>query len=228
MIALATVAFNQPWLVEEQIRLLAKHLRDPYRLTVFDNSTDPQAAKKIHAVCQEVEYERLPGGDHHVALNAAAAALRGSAPYIGFLDHDVFPTKPTRIISLIKKTGFYGVGQQHPASGRLYLWPGFCFFSTTWLGDRPLDFSGIRDGDPRNDGDTGSNLWPLFTDEDWRMFYRAQHYYRPIREPDSFGLQSWGVEYIGDWLHLSNGSNWMTIPRPQERQQIISQMLAEL
>lgn len=230
-LALASIAFNRPNVIAEQIRLLKKYLLDPFELTVFDNSSDDSAAEEISRRCVEEKtgYQRLTSRLHHEGLNVAGKEfLAGNTAYLGFLDHDIFPTRPTRLVPLIEKAGFYGVGQRHPATGRLYLWPGFCFFSRTWLADRPLDFSGLRDGDSRNDGDTGSCLWQLFADEDWKLLYRAEHSYQVVRKPDGHGLQSWGVEKIDDWLHLSNASDWMIVPKPKEREKILAEMLAAL
>lgn len=205
---LATIAFRQPRLIEEQRRLLAKFLQDDYELVVIENDS------------------RM----HHEGLNVAAELLLAArAPFIGFLDHDVFPTRPTTLIDKIAEAGFYGIGQRHPATGRLYLWPGFCFFSKAWLNNRPLDFSGIRDGDKRNDGDTGSANWPLFENENWERMYAISHGYEVIRRPDSYGLQSWGYERLGsDWIHFSNGSNWMRVPNPEERERLLFDLLADL
>lgn len=228
MIALATVAFNHPRLVSEQIRLLWKNLEDEFRLTVFDNSSLPSAADEIERVCAAggVGYLRLSTRMHHDGLNQAARELLSDeGEYIGFLDHDIFPIRATTLIDKIEEAGFYGVGQRHPATGRLYLWPGFCFFSRKWLNGRSLDFSGLRDGDRRNDGDTGSGLWPLFAEEDWQKLFRAEHLHRPIREPDEYGLQSWGYEQIGDWIHFSNGSHWMRVPDPKERERLLFDLL---
>jgi hypothetical protein len=187
---------------------LSEYLRDDYELIVIDNS------------------QRM----HHEGLNVAAEQLlAGDAPYIGFLDHDVFPIRYTSLILKIKAAGFYGIGQRHPATGHLYLWPGFCFFSREWLAGRPLDFSGIRDGDKRNDGDTGSANWPLFQDEDWSRMYSISHGYEVIRRPDEYGLQSWGYERLGsDWIHFSNGSGWMAVPNPEERERLLFDLLADL
>lgn len=230
MLALATVAFNHPRAISEQIRLLDKYLRDTHLLTVFDNSTDEEASEEILRICVQsaTPHVRMPTRMHHETLNAAARMLPEQAEHIGFLDHDVFPVEPTHLISLIAETGFYGVGQRHPATGHLYLWPGFCFFSRKWLAGRPLDFSGLRDGDKRNDGDTGSSLWPLFVDEEWEKMYRAPHSYGVVRRPDEFGLQSWGYERIGSWIHFSNASKWMAVPDPEERERLLFGLLEDL
>jgi len=208
VLAIATISFKQPRLIEEQKRLFSKFLKDDYELIVVEND------------------ERM----HHEGLNAAAFHLveERDDPYFGFLDHDVFPIRPTTLISKIRESGFYGIGQRHPATGHLYLWPGFCFFSRAWLAGRRLDFSGLRDGDKRNDGDTGSANWQLFADEDWEKMYRIEHGYKTIRRPDEHGLQSWGYEYFGDWIHFSNGSHWMRVPDPEERDRLLFDLLADL
>ena len=228
MIALASIAFNRPRLISEQIRLLGKNLLDRFRLTVYDTSTDEKASREIAKFCVEsggTSWWRMDSPTHHEALNFAARMLPRKAPYIGFLDHDIFPIRPTTLIDKIDEAGFYGVGQRHPATGRLYLWPGFCFFSREWLAGRPLDFTGLRDGDELNDGDTGSGLWPLFVEEDWGKLFRAEHSHRPIRKPDEYGLQSWGYEQIDDWIHFTNASHWMLVPRPEERDRLLFGLL---
>lgn len=204
MLALATIAFRNPRLVEEQTRLLRKNLRDEYLFIVIEND------------------HRM----HHEGLNEAAERFaKMDVPYFGFLDHDIFPIRPTTLIDKIEEAGFYGVGQRHPATGHLYLWPGFCFFSREWLAGRPLDFSGLRDGDRRNDGDTGSGLWPLFADEDWQKMYRVPHAHHALRRPDEYGLQSWGYETLGDWLHFTNASGWMSVPDPKGRERLLFDLL---
>jgi len=230
---LYSIAFERTWLIEQQIRLLRKHLLDDFRYTVVDNSRDEASAQQIHALCGRwgVCYRRSPSAtySHHDALNFAATHARNEQrEYIGFLDHDIFPTEPTSLIPLIDEAGFYGVGQRHGPSGHLYLWPGFCFFKRDWLGDRRLNFDGIRGDTKRDDGDTGSANWPLFAEEGWEHLYKPSHGYKAIREPDSYGLQSWGYEVIGPWVHFSNGSHWMTVPSPHQRDQLLANLLAEL
>ncbi len=234
-LALATIAFNKPRLISEQIRLLRKYLQDDYTLTVVDNSTDPRLLHQIMAICaaSETPYLRAPtskGQEHYDALNYAwREVLKPSgAPYIGTLDHDVFPTKNTTLIDKVEKTGFYGIGQRHAPTNRLYLWPGYFFVSREWLAGRDLDFNGIRGEHKRDDGDTGSANWPLFEHEDWSRMFAGHFGYEAIRTPDDYGLQSWGVERFSDWLHLSNGSGWMAIPRPDERERLTTALLEAL
>jgi len=236
MLDLASIAFNRPRAIREQVRLLDRFLGDEFELTVYDNSTDEAAAAEIAEACSartlhEVRYERLrvEGSMHHLGLNyAAARLLERGASHVGFLDHDVFPTAPTSLVELIDRAGFYGVPQRHPPTGRLYLWPGFCFLSRAWLAGRPLDLSGIRSGNPREDGDTGSAAWPLFSEEDWARYEHPVFGYRQVRPVDGVGLQSWGVEQFGDWLHFTNESGWKAVPDREERDRLTYGLLEVL
>jgi hypothetical protein len=220
-------------MIQHQIRLLRKYLEDDYLLMVFDNSSDRQAEKEIWSVCgkSRTPYVRVVTDKHlhYEALEVAAIELLERDPeIIGFLDHDIYPTRSTRIAPLLSPNGFYGIGQRHAPTNQLYLWPGFCFLSTRWLASKSpltLNFDGIRGAAKADDGDCGSMNAPLFANEDWERLYAAPHGYKAIRTPDSVGLQSWGIETMGDWVHLSNGSGWMAIPEPEERDRIVIEML---
>lgn len=228
-IDLFVIGFGRPDLLREQTRLLKKNLMDRFGLCVIDNTPRP-AHLHMEAVCRELKigYLHAPGEKHmhHDALNFAAAhaATIGSS-HFGFLDHDVFPLRRTSLLDKIEPRGFYGVGQRHGPTGNLYLWPGFCFFSSKWLDGRRLNFDGIRGVHRRDDGDCGSMNWPLFTGEE---MHTMDYAYKEIRSQDGYGLQSWGVELIGDWLHLTNGSNWMEVPNPGERDALLLKMVSEL
>lgn len=231
-LAIASIAYNAPDAVDHQLRLLSKHLTDDHHVCVFDGSSDEEAAARIGQLAYEhgAAHMRLLTRTHHEALNQAAKRLLagGDADIVGFLDHDVFPVRQTTVVDKVDGVGFYGVGQRHPATGVLYPWPGFVWFSRDWVAGRELDFGGILSADPRYNGDTGSLLWPLFREEDWQNLFRAEHGYRALREPDDHGLQSWGYEVIGDWIHLSNASHWMAVPDPEERDRLAYEMLAAL
>ena len=235
-LALVSIAFNKPRLISEQIRLFRKYLKDDYTLTVVDNSSEPKMIHQIMAVCASTEtpYVRAPtskGQEHYDALNYAWQEVLkpSSSTHIGFLDHDVFPTKETTLLDKVGEVGFYGVGQRHSPTDKLYLWPGFFFISRAWLGDRELDFNGIRGDEKRDDGDTGSANWPLFENEDWsKMFHSSSFGYRNIRRPDNYGLQSFGYEDFGDFIHFTNGSFWMAIPQPEERERLLQEILDTL
>jgi hypothetical protein len=219
---LATIAYGQPWLIAEQLRLLEKYLEDDHLVLVIDNSDVGEGSAEVAEVAKAVDYVR-PAREHYMALNFAARAFRfRGSEFFGFLDHDVFPTRPTRVLPALERDGFLGMGQRISTTGELYPWPGLFFVSTAWLAGRQLDFGS------RGFGDAGSGLATLFTEADWPKLHSLPHVPRAIREHDDVGFQSWGVEEIGDWLHLSNGSGWMSVPRPEEREAKLREIVAAL
>ncbi len=228
---IGSIAFNKPWAIQEQIRLFAKHVKDDHTFIVFDNSTF--GAQYIEGVCREAgtRYVRLVNDNHEhpEALNEAARImLAEDCRFVGFVDHDLWPAEETELVPIIEKHGFLGIGQRHPATDRLYVWPGFFFLSKEWLAGRTLDFGGIRGDNKSGDGDCGSMLWPLFTDEDWENLFLVKHGYEPIRRPDDHGLQSWGIERIHTTIHATNVSGWKEIPDPQGRERLLRELVAKL
>lgn len=228
MIELFTIGFKRPDLLREQKRLLDKYLKDPFALRMIDNSPD-LTAPLMEETCRGlgIGYMRAvaPKREHPEALNFAA--LHVTRPFFGFLDHDVFPIRETTLVDKLQERGFVGVGQRHAPTGKQYLWPGLCFFSAEWLNGRSLNFSGIRGEYKRDDGDCGSMNWPLFSEIDWQDMYLLEHGYKLIREPDGYGLQSFGYELIGDFIHLTNSSHWMDVPDPDGRDRLLREILAE-
>jgi len=217
LVDLATIAFNNVAVIAEQARLLKKYLADPFAHTVFDNSSDPDCSQSIEAVCRslDVGYIRLPRSpvatpseSHGLALTWAYRnhlAPRG-ADYFGFLDHDVFPIRQTRLIELVQDQGVAGHLQQR--GDRWYLWPGFCFFARGLVGDLKLDFM------PAPGVDTGGAIWePLYSKLDRSALPQLPHRYEGLREGGD--PQRDLVEYIGDWLHMINASGWKDSPGKQ-------------
>jgi hypothetical protein len=222
VLEIATIAFGRGWLIAEQVRLLRKYLEDPFVLLVVDNSDVGGGSPEVKGASEGSDYVRPPR-EHYLALNFAARTFRfRESRFFGFLDHDVFPTRPTRILPLLEEDGFVGMGQRIASTQELYPWPGLFFASSEWLAGRQLDFGS------RGFGDAGSGLASLFEESDWPKLHRLAHKPRAIREYDDVGFQSWGVEEIGDWLHLSNGSGWMTVPDPEGREAILRKIVADL
>lgn len=232
LINLFVVGFGRPDLLREQRRLLNKYLADKFSLTVVDNTPDAngregmaRAAFDMGVQYVEVKSEKH---EHPDALRVVATLARGSS-YWGAIDHDLFPRAKTELIEKIDKAGFYGIGQRHGPTQARYLFPGFCFFSEEWLRGRVPNFDGIRGIDKRDDGDCGSMMNGLFTEEDWARMYRGEHGYGFLRDEDGHGLQSFGYEYFDrDWIHFTNGSNWKQVPDPEERTRLIMEKLASL
>jgi hypothetical protein len=171
----------------------------------------------------DVGYIIVPSRSHgHVPGLAMATkvAREIKAEYWGVIDHDVFPRQPTTLIDKLDEAGFYGMGN---SNGEIqWLWPGLCFFSASWLDGRTPDFTGLPGCD------AGSGLHVLLTSEDWVRAPLLEHGYQEIRPDDGFGTQSHSVEFIGDWLHLGNGSNWKEVPDRYRRDQICRKLLKTL
>ncbi len=217
MISLFVVGFGRPDLLREQHRLLTKY-----------------PDKSIAEVCYELDlfYFRVNGikNEHHEAL-ALASSLATEMDYWGCIDHDIFPYRETSLISRIEQAGFLGMGQSYtPRIGKAsqYLWPGWIFFSNKWLDGRTPNFDGIRAEFKFDDGDCGSMLHSLFTEEDWQNCPNVEHSYGTIREEDGHGLQSFGFERIDDWIHLTNASHWKDVPDSEGRDRLLLEMIRAL
>lgn len=233
---LFVVGFGRPDLLREQVRLLRKHLRDPFDLLVLDNTKEPDDQKRMEDTAADlaVGYFRVISkrNEHDEALRIAGALSRDlNCRFWGCLDHDVMPYRPTTIIDRLERHGFFGLGQTYtPRVGRSlrYLWPGWVFFDSAWLGKRHPNFSGIRGAFRFDDGDTGSMLHSLFTEADLEGMEHVVHGYETIREDDGHGLQSFGFERMGDWVHLTNASRWKDVPDPDQRDALLREMLEAL
>lgn len=225
LLDLATIAFNCEWVIEQQICLLKKYLTDDYQLTVYDNSgTSSEVAWRISNLCHQYEtrYILSPNRErtHEQALlHASEDMLNRQAPYIGFLDHDVFPTKPTSLIALAE-SGIFGVQQNQ--KGITYLWPGLLVIKRSWLdGKTPLNLGSV------GGADTGSGLSELLTEEDLAGIPVVDYGYEEVLPGDG-PTQQRSVERIGDWVHLSNASNWLKLPRFAVREATVQKLVSEL
>ena len=213
---LVTVACNNSHVVSEQIRLIRANLSDPFAYTVIDNSSDQSRASEIELLCSrhDVPYIRLPrsrssaydpSSSHGRALNWAWTnyILPRSVRYFGFLDHDVFPLRPTSLIGHLHGQPVWGHLQTR--GSRWYLWPGLCVFDARWLGRRRLDFM------PGPGFDVGGRLYELLSsslsqeDLEWPSLA-----YGRLREGGEVP-QEHLYETIDDWLHTINASGWMPV-----------------
>ena len=231
-IVLFVTAVGRPDLLREQVRLCRKYLRDDHGICVVDNSDGVQKAAAMAGTCRllQVEYLRCEHPDHehvHALTRAYHRADELQLPYWALLDHDIFPMRETSLLALMG-SGWYGFGQTHLPSGKRYPWPGLLCFSREWLAGRVPDFDGIRGPVKALDGDCGSMLNPLFTDADWGNLPETKHGYGTIRPEDEHGLQSWGYETIGSWIHFTNASHWKRVPDQVGRDQALLALLRGL
>lgn len=224
-IDLITIAFNNPFLVENQMRLIKKRLVDTnYSHTIADNSSDPSARKEISELCKREnigyislpkDYVRIftkrPSYSHGAAMNWVYYNYirpRNSA-FFGFIDHDLFPIKDYSILEKIKNQDFYGHIKER---GRFwYLWAGFCFFKTEKVSSFKLNFFPfIKEGTYLDTG--GSNYPALYENYNKEtLFFASPAVEEAIREGDDYHADF--IHYIdAAWLHSINGSNWKKVP----------------
>jgi hypothetical protein len=228
---LAMIVSDVVWVVKEALRLYPKYLFDSFTLGVYDNSSDAKAAWDIQQLCQanDVRYTRVPlrianKGKrlHEDALHHACADLMNrQAPVLGFLDHDVFPCRPTSLVALVRPCGFFGIGQRNGENGQVYLWPGFVFFRRDWLDGRYPDFDSLPGVD------TGAQLANLITEEQLKTLPAISYGYDWIRQTDG-RTHSDAVERLGDFVHLANTTRWNRVPNWGQRELLVRQLVAAL
>jgi hypothetical protein len=227
-IDLVTVAFNNPVVIREQIRLLRKNLEDTHSYTVADHSPDAARSSEIRQLCarEEVPYLRLPASrgpapdpstSHGRALNWLLANYVGprGADHFGFLDHDVFPIERTAVVPKLARFPVWGLVQER--GERWYLWPGLSFFDARRFPAAQLDFL------PGPGVDTGGRNWEtVYSQLDRSEFEEPSRRVGRLREGDE-GAQSDNYEVIGDWLHTYNASHWKPA---KDRDHLVAELVA--
>lgn len=213
VIDIISIAFNNPKVIEQQIRLVRKNVLDLFVFAVADNSSDDNSRKKIYELCKtaQIPYIRIPDNpyiekkcsySHGVALNWVYRhyICKRNTAFFGFVDHDIFPIRPHHIIPNLVGKKVYGHLQTR--DDKWYLWPGFCFFERSETLNKKLDFR------PKKNLDTGARNWlTLYKNITLSELIIPPHSYGKLRDGDC--VQSDGYEVIGDWLHTFNASHWI-------------------
>ena len=158
-----TIAFNNVDVIDYQIRLLKKYLKDKHFHIIADNSNKEDISKRIKDLClkYDVWYIKLPENilfcshSHWAALNYLYKNYveKRKPKYFWLLDHDIFPIKDTSILERFWNQDFYGYLVDKNRRWYIYgnqwmLWPWFSFykywvfkkfnfFTTKWLFPRP-------------------------------------------------------------------------------------------
>ena len=227
-ILLTTVLFNRPDLIKNQYRLMQKNIQDPFHLLVADNSNDANLASDAHDICCEigVSYVKLPPNpfkrsrSHGAALNWVFKKYihKTSFRFFGFLDHDIFPIRPTSLVNKLQSQPCWGYDQKG-VNDSWYIWPGLCIFRKGAINATEIDFL------PGLVGDTGARIWKTFYHRlSFDQINWPSRYYESIREGDI--PQSDMVEHIGDWLHFLNSSDWKKINNSLERRTLLKDILS--
>lgn len=211
-LALVTVAFNNPQVLEWQLLLCKRFLRDNYLHVILDNSLSAQARERNKDICirHGASYISLPPNpwtgvhnsrSHGISLDWSLRHVlpRFSYRVLGLLDHDVFPVEDHSLLAVLGNKAYMGVLQERP--GLWYLWPGFFFVRSDAI---KLDDVSML---PARGADTGGKLWwKIFRHMDKKniLFFKEQEC--RLREGDS--RQSAFYYRIGHWIHTVNASYW--------------------
>lgn len=243
-----TIAFNEVSLIEQQIALLKKYLKDPFDHIIVDNSSDLSARQSILEICQTqgVGYAGVPHSNPYRENKSHAAAMHwgycqlvrtSKAKVFGFLDHDIFPIRSYSILEKLKN-GIYG-RVMHAYSKDSYqeqisqeipywsLWAGFCFFEKNLVkGSFPWRFNFFSKHFP--DGyflDTGGGLWNKLYSKIPYPGSLASYEVKQISDQGE-GIQNQNIEMIdGSWIHFVSLSNWRKISAFERKKEIFQEFL---
>ena len=230
-IDLITVAFNNPLIIDYQIKLFRKFLKSSFTHIVCDNSNNEEKALSIKKACEEnnITYinitstEKASGfsDSHGRALNRIYKNfVQKRAKNFAFLDHDILPIKEVNIGEYLANTDLFGAVMER--GGIWYLWPGFAFYRYDYLKNKKLNFRIYRKFNfiKVKGADTGSGNWyPLYSKYNRNKFKKPDDILwnirenRPANENEQEGnvIQESLVQYYLDksWLHTMCASEWV-------------------
>jgi len=229
-LCLVTIAFNNDFLIEEQIRLVKKHITDPdYIHIVADNSSDKKKREAIKAICTKAsipyvglpfnwfsKIHKRPSYSHGLAMTWVYDNLiKKIKPGIfGFIDHDIFPIKPYSLLQKMDYQDFYGrlidvTPDNHPKK-LWFLWGGFCFFKFDSVKFLNINFMPCKVDNVYLDsaGSIYSSLYSKYDTERFRFSAPTLEEY--FREGNVYHSDL--LHFVdNDWLHTINGSNWKKV-----------------
>jgi hypothetical protein len=154
------------------------------------------------------------------------------------IDHDIFPMKPVTITHLINQRSYYGHLQER--GSRWYLWPGYCFFNLDKISIHSLDFL------PSSGLDTGGGNWAALFTHSRKPSLLPHHAYARLSDLLALPIKKWEqcqqlrfkpdeqkkliqsdelVEFINDWIHFFNASNWK---KTKDKSKYIDQLLEKV
>jgi hypothetical protein len=222
---IVSIAFNNEFLVEQQIRLIKKHLQDKnYTHIIADNSTDKEKRKRIQGICARyhIAYISLPFNPVYKFLKKASYAhgmamnwvyynfIQYRRPAIfGFIDHDLFPIENYSVREQFEKypnQDFFGVLRDRTQGW--YLWAGLCFYKFDKIKSYKINFNPyVYRGIYLDTG--GTNYVRMYSkyNKDGLKF---------CKPATAITINADGTNYHNDiihrideaWIHAINGSNW--------------------
>jgi hypothetical protein len=224
-----TIAYNNTELLEHQVRLIKKFVKDNYKHIVLDNSIIGERRSIIENICrtQQVAYVALPKNcyqfnskSHGLALNWACKNLLPilQVEYVGLLDHDIYPISEQTLMPLLRKQIALGL-KDEDTPNVWYLWPGFSFFRRQILQDKNINF---KPGQVSGAGvDTGGLLYKsLYSQMNSNKLIFPAVEQKILRKDDTGQIEKIDLIRLPEnilWLHSRNGSYWKKVP-PKEPQ----------
>lgn len=224
------VLFNTSNLIIKQIELIAKFCQDDHDIVVIDNSSNPQKAEEIRAICagQPCRYIKTNSTDdfsqsHASACNFAYSIFREEYEYFLFLDHDNFPVMNFSIKEILKDKLMGGVGQARTSTvnqcrvEKFYFWPG-CFI----LKNKDVDRDRVDFYTNEEYGlDTGGNLYRLIDDYGLDNCANFDQYDVPNPEFPQYYFNLITSQKHWDshcsFMHFINASNWSNQVKNEDR-----------
>ncbi len=205
-----TIAFEQPWLIDNLIRRFTRFSRDA-RLIVCDNSRTAAARREIKALCDaaQVPYLALPvnfvrniNRSHGNSLNwAYRNIVTPLEPRIfGFIDHDLFAPAPFSFEESLGDQPVYGV--KMTGLHGWALWAGYSMFDRAYLASRRPDFNPDMD---RRLVTGGRNYDLIYRHLDEASLRFADHSYQQYDNPVE-GQEHFVSEFVDGWLHVGGSS----------------------
>lgn len=211
MLGIIIITYNKSCLINTQIQCIERFCKDPYRIVIVDNSTDPQEAEAIryhtqaHTYIKTVPTSGNGSESHSFAANVSWNRFKDDFDTFFYLDHDCFPIRDFSIEEILGDKPLGGIGQQ---KSKLYFWPG-CFM---FRKQEEVDFSYSHEFGL----DTGGNTWKLIDKYGIEncAFLDEVSYQNPYFNKSNYNYYS----ILGDkFLHFIGASNWQKSAHNQER-----------
>ncbi len=222
-----TIAFNNVFLIEQQIRLIKKYITDrQYIHIIADNSNDCQNRITIRNLCikEGVEYISLPYNWFQKVNRRPSYAhglsmiwiyrniiLKIKPEIFGFLDHDIFPIADYSVEKRLGKQDFFGRLVDRTPQRQLkklwYLWAGFCFFRFDKIKNIKMNFFPCKIDGVYLDtaGSVYRSLYASYNLSELQLDAPLRATY--FREGNDYHSDL--LHFIdNDWVHTINGSNW--------------------
>lgn len=229
MVDIITIAFNNTHVLQHQINLIKKNIKDEeISYIVADNSTKEEMASEIKKLCVEnsLGYIRLPKNkwlDKRSGSYSHGAAMnwlyynyvdKRKPDVFGFLDHDIYPLEKLSFVEKLGEQGFYGY-RRKKGEDYWYIWPGLAVFKYDVIKNVNVNFAPCMVD--RLYLDTGSSLFPVF----YRNF--DVNKIKPVSF-SRFPLTDIGyendslVEFIDEktWFHSANASYWRGVNKYED------------